>query len=182
MSYTMYYDMYLHMYTRTYMYMVKYNMFIGHFIICCQWIEAAIVRTYVLIFHTCTCTLFHEMIMYVRMYNYVLSDIDECEIETDECDDFHAVCTNTFGSYDCTCIVGFSGNGRTCGEWRELSERRGRKELSDGGREGETEGEREGERGRGRGRGSERGEEGWREGEREGEKENCCNGVTFSTS
>ena len=40
-------------------------------------------------------------------------NIDECKEETDKCHD-KAICTNTIGSYTCTCITGYSGNGRNC--------------------------------------------------------------------
>ena len=42
-------------------------------------------------------------------------DIDECAMETDMCD-MNANCTNTDGSYDCTCDNGYSGDGLTCSE------------------------------------------------------------------
>ena len=44
--------------------------------------------------------------------NYFL-DVDECDLGTDECADL-ATCDNTAGSYDCTCIDGYEGNGVTC--------------------------------------------------------------------
>lgn len=37
-------------------------------------------------------------------------DINECELGTDECD-ANANCTNTIGSYNCTCNEGFTGEG-----------------------------------------------------------------------
>ena len=41
-------------------------------------------------------------------------DIDECENdELNECD-ANALCTNTKGSYDCSCRDGYQGDGRTC--------------------------------------------------------------------
>ena len=52
----------------------------------------------------------------MRVILYLLLDIDECAEDTDECD-FHADCENTVGSYECTCNVGFSGNGRNCGKY-----------------------------------------------------------------
>ena len=42
------------------------------------------------------------------------TDIDECVEGTDLCDS-NADCTNTIGSHNRTCIVGYSGNGYTCG-------------------------------------------------------------------
>ena len=40
-------------------------------------------------------------------------DIDECSSKTDDCSQF-ATCTNTDGSYECTCLDGYQGNGRRC--------------------------------------------------------------------
>ena len=40
-------------------------------------------------------------------------DINECERDTHECDG-NATCTNTIGDYNCTCNVGFNGNGSEC--------------------------------------------------------------------
>ena len=44
---------------------------------------------------------------------YLVSDIPECERGLDDCD-ANATCTNTFGSYLCTCDYGFIGDGYTC--------------------------------------------------------------------
>ena len=43
------------------------------------------------------------------------ADVNECDEGTDLCDS-NADCTNTIGSYECTCTVGYSGNGNTCGK------------------------------------------------------------------
>ena len=40
-------------------------------------------------------------------------DIDECNENRNNCDD-NANCTNTNGSFTCTCIEGWSGDGVTC--------------------------------------------------------------------
>lgn len=40
-------------------------------------------------------------------------DINECDNGEDNCSP-EATCTNTRGSFDCTCIKGYSGNGVTC--------------------------------------------------------------------
>ena len=45
--------------------------------------------------------------------HFVVLDIDECTKGTDSCD-VNAVCTNTRGSYNCTCEDGFSGDGINC--------------------------------------------------------------------
>ena len=39
-------------------------------------------------------------------------DIDECDVGND-CNR-NAICSNTFGSYDCKCIDGFLGDGYEC--------------------------------------------------------------------
>ena len=41
------------------------------------------------------------------------TDIDECSEAVDRCN-MNAVCTDTDGSFTCTCQVGFSGDGLTC--------------------------------------------------------------------
>ena len=44
----------------------------------------------------------------------LLTDIDECATpETNECDT-NAECSNTEGSYTCSCRVGFTGDGKSC--------------------------------------------------------------------
>lgn len=45
--------------------------------------------------------------------NSIFSDIEECVTETDNCH-ADANCTNTKGSFYCTCHHGYSGNGVTC--------------------------------------------------------------------
>ena len=42
-----------------------------------------------------------------------LSDLDECFSNAHSCD-ANAVCSNTQGSYICTCKAGFSGDGKSC--------------------------------------------------------------------
>ncbi|EDQ84742.1 uncharacterized protein MONBRDRAFT_34543 [Monosiga brevicollis MX1] len=42
-------------------------------------------------------------------------DVDECALSEDDCNPLgRATCTNTLGSYNCTCNAGFIGDGRTC--------------------------------------------------------------------
>ena len=43
----------------------------------------------------------------------LLADIDECALDTDNCD-VNADCTDTVGSFFCTCVEGFRGNGINC--------------------------------------------------------------------
>ena len=43
----------------------------------------------------------------------VLSDFDECSLEPNPCGD-NADCTNTEGSYSCSCKKGFTGNVSAC--------------------------------------------------------------------
>ena len=40
-------------------------------------------------------------------------DVNECDEGTDECHS-NATCSNTVGSYDCTCVLGYSGDGFNC--------------------------------------------------------------------
>ena len=42
-----------------------------------------------------------------------LIDDDECENGLHDCD-INASCTNTDGSFECTCNEGFLGDGKTC--------------------------------------------------------------------
>ena len=41
------------------------------------------------------------------------ADVDECEEELDNCD-VEAICQNTIGSFNCTCISGYDGDGVNC--------------------------------------------------------------------
>ena len=44
---------------------------------------------------------------------FIIADINECEIATDNCH-LNATCTNNDGGFTCTCDAGFSGNGVSC--------------------------------------------------------------------
>ena len=39
--------------------------------------------------------------------------MNECELGTHDCS-IQATCTNTIGSFNCTCKTGYSGNGTSC--------------------------------------------------------------------
>lgn len=51
---------------------------------------------------------------------YIFADIDECSLNTDDCDT-NANCVNTQGGFQCNCDDGFTGNGVQCTGERELS-------------------------------------------------------------
>ena len=44
------------------------------------------------------------------MFNYLLSDIDECAEEDDNCHS-NAICTNLPGNFSCDCQLGYMGDG-----------------------------------------------------------------------
>jgi len=50
---------------------------------------------------------------YSPLFGYGCVDDDECSLETDDCD-ANATCTNTSGSFTCSCDQGFYGDGKVC--------------------------------------------------------------------
>jgi len=46
-------------------------------------------------------------------YYLLRADIDECETNSDDCDQ-NAECHNTVGSHDCQCHDGYTGSGFEC--------------------------------------------------------------------
>ena len=48
----------------------------------------------------------------LKLMLFVL-DIDECSVSPSVCD-MNANCSNTPGSYYCTCKAGYTGDGKTC--------------------------------------------------------------------
>lgn len=63
----------------------------------------SLLRTYVLATH----------IDYLVAVLCALLDIDECSMDTDNCNE-SAICTDTPGSFDCTCNTGYTGDGVYC--------------------------------------------------------------------
>ena len=56
----------------------------------------------------------------VSNFYIYFSDISECATNADNCD-ANAACTNTPGSFDCTCNQGYTGDGVTCvGRWNKI--------------------------------------------------------------
>ncbi|KAL3851663.1 hypothetical protein ACJMK2_015392, partial [Sinanodonta woodiana] len=53
---------------------------------------------------------------YQQLTDVTCRDIDECSLQTINCDEPNkrSICTNTPGSYTCTCAAGYSGNGTYC--------------------------------------------------------------------
>ena len=43
------------------------------------------------------------------------TDIDECELMTHNCNP-NAECTNTEGGFNCSCLLGYTGDGVNCGK------------------------------------------------------------------
>ena len=45
----------------------------------------------------------------------IQTDVDECERDLDNCA-LNAACTDTIGNFTCTCNIGYSGDGVSCGK------------------------------------------------------------------
>ena len=45
---------------------------------------------------------------------FYVADIDECLTGSHNCDLPYAYCTNTVGSFECTCVEGYLGDGTSC--------------------------------------------------------------------
>ena len=48
-----------------------------------------------------------------NLFMCIFIDKNECDDISPPCD-LNARCNNTIGSYECTCNVGYSGDGKTC--------------------------------------------------------------------
>ena len=55
---------------------------------------------------------FSILCLSVVVMNFV-TDVNECEDSLHDCD-VNAKCTNAIGAFVCTCLDGFSGDGKTC--------------------------------------------------------------------
>ena len=51
--------------------------------------------------------------MYLLRGIFHYTDVDECDTSMFDCIP-EAQCVNTIGSYECTCLPGYSGNGTVC--------------------------------------------------------------------
>ena len=55
-----------------------------------------------------------KIIVNTNSVKIAILDIDECSNNTFNNCDLQANCTNTEGSYNCTCFKGYAGNGTNC--------------------------------------------------------------------
>ena len=53
--------------------------------------------------------------VYLLSLLFFSSDIDECTLNSDDCDDTLGTCINNDGSWDCECNTGYEGDGTTSG-------------------------------------------------------------------
>ena len=70
-------------------------------------------HTYIHSKHNTICMSCPDLIHLTRCNNISFSDNNECTLDTHNCHD-DATCTNTYGSFYCTCNTGFTGNGVNC--------------------------------------------------------------------
>ena len=61
-----------------------------------------------------TVQVLNKLILCIRVFMYKFTDVNECAEGSDMCDP-HAECTNTVGDNKCTCTIGYTGTGETCG-------------------------------------------------------------------
>ena len=69
--------------------------------------------------NTCIILSQSKMCLYVTILMlYVISDIDECANATLNNCDVNAACSDTVGSFNCTCLHGYQGDGMTCSKFQ----------------------------------------------------------------
>ena len=56
-----------------------------------------------------------SLVLFYLQFILITTDINECELVlgVDQCTT-NATCSNTDGSYECSCTTGFTGDGNTC--------------------------------------------------------------------
>ena len=66
--------------------------------------------------HTMCCSNLHRIIRKCHSVHVdvTVSDINECDRNTDDCSEIGSVCENIPGSYRCSCMDGYIGNGKVC--------------------------------------------------------------------
>ena len=67
----------------------------------------------------CTSLKLRNQFTHKRLWPPV-TDIDECALELHKCSD-NAVCSDTEGSYNCTCVDGYEGDGMNCASKYKIS-------------------------------------------------------------
>ena len=73
--------------------------------VCVNWFLAALIKK-----NFCSCFIIHVFFVFVFVF---FTDVDECILGTHNCD-MNANCTNSVGSFNCTCREGFEGDGLVC--------------------------------------------------------------------
>ena len=54
-----------------------------------------------------------KLLLLSHCFSFYILDMDECKLNISDCD-VNANCSNTLGSYKCTCKVGYTGDGHSC--------------------------------------------------------------------
>jgi hypothetical protein len=55
----------------------------------------------------------YDTLIFTKQSDFLSTDIDECATNTHNCS-VNATCTDTEGSYTCSCKAGYHGNGMVC--------------------------------------------------------------------